>query len=145
MIVFDLDCGSCGQRCESWFGSSADYEQQRDEGLLACPACGSAKLTKAPMAPSVARKGSQSQLARIQGDMLKDSRWVGDKFVETARAMHAGEAEVERVHGQATLGEARDLIGEGIPVCPCRCPWCRRARSIDRARASDYSPLGSAP
>ena len=122
MIVFDLDCGGCGQRCESWFGSNADYEEQRDSGLLTCPACGSAELAKAPMAPSVARKGSQSKLAQIQDQLLKDSRWVGDKFVETARAMHSGETEAERVHGQATLGEARDLIGEGIPVCPLPLP-----------------------
>jgi len=125
VIVFDLDCGGCGQRCESWFGSNADYEEQRSGGLLACPACGSAQLAKAPMAPSVARKGSQSaaaRLATLQHDLLKDSRWVGDKFVETARAMHSGEAEAERVHGQATLGQARDLIGEGIPVCPLPLP-----------------------
>jgi hypothetical protein len=122
VIVFDLDCGSCGQRCESWFGSNADYDRQRAGALLACPACGSAELAKAPMAPSVARKASQSALARVQEDMLKGSRWVGDKFVETARAIHAGEAEAERVHGQATLGQACDLIGEGIPVCPLPLP-----------------------
>jgi hypothetical protein len=122
MIVFDLDCGGCGQRCESWFGSTCDYERQRDGGLLACPACGSAELAKAPMAPAVPRKGSQSTLAQVQHDLLKDSRWVGDKFADTARAIHAGEAEAERVHGQATLGEARDLIGEGIPVCPLPLP-----------------------
>lgn len=122
MIVFDLDCAACGQRCESWFGSTADYEQQRDGGLLACPGCGSAELAKAPMAPSVPRKGSQSMVAQIQRHLLRDSRWVGDKFVETARAIHAGEAEAERVHGQATLGEARDLIAEGVPVCPLPLP-----------------------
>ncbi len=121
MIVFDLDCGQCGQRCESWFGSNADYERQRGEGLLACPACGSAELAKAPMAPAVPRKGSQS-LARFQRELLKDSRWVGEKFVETARAMHSGEAKAEPVHGQATLGEARDLIEDGIPVCPLPLP-----------------------
>jgi hypothetical protein len=121
VIVFDLDCGSCGQRCESWFGSNSDYERQRGEGLLACPGCGSAELAKAPMAPAVPRKGSQS-IARVQQELLKDSRWVGDKFAETARAIHSGEAEAEKVHGQATLGEARDLIDEGIPVLPLPLP-----------------------
>ena len=121
MIVFDLDCGGCGQRCESWFGSNADYDRQREGGLLACPACGSAKLAKAPMAPAVPRKGSQS-IAQFQTELLKDSRWVGDKFVETARAMHSGEADPEPVHGQASLGEARDLIEDGIPVLPLPFP-----------------------
>ena len=122
MIVFDLDCASCGQRCESWFGSNEDYEAQRGAGMLACGLCGSADLAKAPMAPAVPRKGSQSTLAQIQKEILKDSRWVGDKFVETARAIHSGEVESERVHGQATLGEARDLIADGVPVCPLPLP-----------------------
>lgn len=122
MIVFDLDCAACGQRCESWFGSNADYEEQNGEGLLVCPACGSAGLTKAPMAPAVPRKGSQSSIARLQDEMLKDSRWVGESFVETARAMHLGETAAEKVHGQATLGEARDLLAEGVPVCPLPLP-----------------------
>ena len=122
MIIFDLDCGACDNRCESWFGSNADYDQQSAAGLLTCPACGSPGLSKAPMAPAVPRKGSQSSIARLQDEMLKDSRWVGDSFVETARAMHLGEAAVEKVHGQATLGEARDLIAEGVPVCPLPLP-----------------------
>ena len=124
MIVFDLDCGSCGQRCESWFGSTAEFDAQRAGGMLECPTCGSAELAKAPMAPAVPRKGSQSlpAVAEMQREMLKDSRWVGNRFADTARAMHAGEAEAERVHGQATLGEARDLIDEGVPVLPLPLP-----------------------
>jgi hypothetical protein len=122
MIVFDLDCGGCGQRCESWFASKADYERQSSGGLLSCPACGSPGLAKAPMAPSVARKGSQASLATLQDAMLRDSRWVGADFAATARAMHFGDTEAEKVHGQATLGEARDLIAEGVPVCPLPLP-----------------------
>jgi hypothetical protein len=74
------------------------------------------------MAPSVPRKGSQESIAKLQNEMLEDSRWVGDRFVETARAMHLGEAAVEKVHGQATLLEARELIAEGVPVCPLPLP-----------------------
>ena len=124
MIVFDLDCGGCGQRCESWFGSNADFEAQRSDGMLECPACGSPELAKAPMAPAVPRKGSHSRakIAEVQRELLRDSRWVGDKFVETARAMHSGEARPELVHGQATLREARDLLAEGVPVCPLPLP-----------------------
>lgn len=58
MIVFDLSC-SQGHRFEGWFGSSADYERQSADGLLACPQCGDADVTKAPMAPAVPMKGNQ--------------------------------------------------------------------------------------
>lgn len=60
MIVFDLSC-SHGHRFEGWFGSSADFEDQRTGGLLLCPSCGSAEVSKAPMAPAVPAKGSSRQ------------------------------------------------------------------------------------
>ena len=58
MIVFDLSCHD-GHRFEGWFGSSADYEDQRTRGLVACPFCGSGKVSKAPMAPAVPAKGNR--------------------------------------------------------------------------------------
>ena len=58
MIVFDLSCAD-GHRFEGWFGSSADYAEQQEQGLLACPHCGlRPRFSKAPMAPAVAAKGN---------------------------------------------------------------------------------------
>jgi hypothetical protein len=125
MIVFDLQCRDGGETFEAWFRSNADYEQQRDAGLVECPFCQSANVAKAPMAPSVPKKGSASPLARLasaQAELLKDSRWVGDRFAETARAMHIGEIEREQVHGQATLDQAKSLVDDGIPVAPLPLP-----------------------
>lgn len=58
MIVFDLSCDN-GHRFEGWFGSSGDFSSQKERGLLCCPQCGSPQVDKAPMAPSVPRKGNQ--------------------------------------------------------------------------------------
>ena len=125
MIVFDLQCGdSCGT-FEAWFRSNADYEEQREAGLVQCPVCQSADVDKAPMAPQVPRKGSGNPLARLaamQSEMLKNSRWVGDEFADTARAMHCGEIEPEQVHGNATLDQAKALVNDGIPVAPLPLP-----------------------
>ena len=41
---------------ESWFANSAAFEKQAARGLVACPVCGSSKVEKAIMAPSLARK-----------------------------------------------------------------------------------------
>ena len=60
MIVFDLSCQD-GHRFEGWFGSSADYEDQHARSLIACPACGSGEVSKAPMAPAVPAKGNSRQ------------------------------------------------------------------------------------
>lgn len=59
MIVFDLQCGPQAHRFEGWFSSSADYDDQQARGLVSCPMCGSADVSKAVMAPNVGRKGNQ--------------------------------------------------------------------------------------
>jgi hypothetical protein len=58
MIVYDLSCDN-GHGFEGWFGSSTDFARQQERGLVTCPHCGSAVVTKAPMAPAVPRKGNQ--------------------------------------------------------------------------------------
>jgi hypothetical protein len=129
MIVFDLQClsASCSgdETFEAWFRSNADYDEQNAAGLVRCPYCESTSVAKAPMAPRVPRKNSVNPLAKIaslQAEFLKDSRWVGDEFTETARAMHSGEIEPERVHGKATLADAKSLVDDGIPVAPLPLP-----------------------
>jgi len=144
MIVFDLACDA-GHRFEGWFASSDDFAGQQARGQVTCPECGSAQVTKAPMAPAVPRKGNQvaetrpqqamvsaplppeavevlAKLAALQKEALKQSRWVGKDFAEQSREMHYGERDVETIHGQATLEEARDLLEEGIAVMPLPFP-----------------------
>ena len=125
MIVFDLQCLEGGETFEAWFRSNADFDEQNRGGLVQCPYCASSRVTKAPMAPSVPRKGlsiALEKLAEAQKAILKDSRWVGDQFAETARKIHSGEMPKEQVHGQATLADARSLIEDGVPVAPLPLP-----------------------
>jgi len=147
MIVYDLSCCE-GHRFEGWFGSSGDFEDQRARGLLCCPSCGTADVTKAPMAPAVPAKGNRRQevlppeasrpmantpmppgmqkalavLAKAQAEALKNSTWVGDRFAEETRKMHYGERDEAPIHGQASLAEAKALIEEGVPVAPLPFP-----------------------
>ena len=125
MIVFDLQCHDGGETFEAWFRSGAEFEEQREAGLVQCPVCASANVGKAPMAPRVPRKGSDQPLARLasmQAELLKKSRWVGDAFTDTARAMHSGEIETEQVHGSATLEQTKSLIDDGVAVAPLPLP-----------------------
>lgn len=144
MIVFDLKCGG-GHVFEAWFGSSADYDTQRESGLVACPLCGDTGVAKAVMAPNVAAKGNSrseptvplassgapapeamkamlGEMAKLQAKLLEGSSWVGRDFAERARAMHHGERERESIHGEATPQEAKALIDEGIEVAPLPLP-----------------------
>jgi hypothetical protein len=125
VIVFDLQCGDGGETFEAWFRSNADFEEQREAGLVECPFCRSTAVAKAPMAPRLPRKGSENSLARLaemQNEMLRQSRWVGERFADTARAMHSGDMPPEQVHGHATLAEAKSLLDEGVPVAPLPLP-----------------------
>ncbi|MHB9879474.1 DUF1178 family protein [Pacificimonas sp. ICDLI1SI03] len=47
MIVYDLKCGA-QHVFEAWFGSSSDYESQRERGLIACPLCDSPEVERLP-------------------------------------------------------------------------------------------------
>ncbi len=53
MIRYALACEK-GHSFESWFQNSAAYDKQAKRALVTCPVCGSAKVEKAIMAPSLA-------------------------------------------------------------------------------------------
>lgn len=148
MIVFDLKCGGQGHVFEAWFGSSADYEAQQARGLIACPICSDAAVTKAVMAPAVAAKGNRravaprpdtpapaasgvdmekmqalvEAVAKAQQKLLADSTWVGRDFADQARAMHYGEQDRASIHGEVAPAEAKALIAEGVEVAPLPLP-----------------------
>ncbi len=62
MIRYTLNCDQ-GHSFESWFANSATYDKQAKRGLVTCPACGSAKVEKAIMAPNLAAKLGDSTTA----------------------------------------------------------------------------------
>jgi hypothetical protein len=140
MIVFDLRCAS-GHVFEAWFGSSDAYEDQRGRGLLSCPICGASDIGKAVMAPNIAAKGNAhapassaempspavmkaalQALAKAQSKALEKSEWVGSAFADRARAMHVGDVDPAPIHGQATLGQAKELADEGVAIAPLPFP-----------------------
>lgn len=55
MIRYNLRCEK-GHAFESWFQSSAAYENQEKRKLVSCPSCGSVKVERAIMAPRIVSK-----------------------------------------------------------------------------------------
>lgn len=128
MIVFDLRCAK-DHRFEGWFADAEAFATQRDDGQIPCPYCGDSKIERALSVPRIAGtrdKHAPAEIARklagLQAEMLKGSTWVGDKFAEQARAMADGEVPQATIHGQTTLGEAKDLHEDGIKVMPLPFP-----------------------
>ena len=56
MILYRLRCAK-GHEFDSWFKDGKTYERQEKRSLIGCPACGSAKITRAPMAPRIGKGG----------------------------------------------------------------------------------------
>ncbi|MGX1786154.1 DUF1178 family protein [Bosea sp. NPDC055332] len=54
MIRYTLICDNAHE-FESWFASSASFDEQAKRGFVTCPVCDSAKVERAVMAPAVAR------------------------------------------------------------------------------------------
>ena len=133
----------CEQRheFESWFAGSAAYDKQAKRGLVTCPACGSAKVEKAIMAPRLSgtRKGKtaaaetpaspvamispqeqelRTKLKELRAHITKNADNVGKQFPEEARKMHYGETEHRSIYGEATLETAKELHDEGIELHP---------------------------
>ncbi|MBB3915630.1 DUF1178 family protein [Rhizobium fabae] len=131
MIRYSLTCDNAHE-FEGWFSESADFDHQVETGLLTCPVCHSAVISKLLMAPSVstARKKDERQTLAMDAmrrealQKLKEavaavkanSEDVGAKFPEEARKIHYGEADARGIIGQATVDEAQALVEEGIEI-----------------------------
>ncbi len=138
MIRYALKC-SDDHGFESWFKSADAFETLLKAALVACPVCGSDKVTKAIMAPQVrasrnaaeapaerASKGAlttpgndaEQALADIRRKVENNSDYVGLSFAAEARKMHDGDIPHRSIYGEAKIDEAKKLLADGIPVAP---------------------------
>jgi hypothetical protein len=143
MIRYALACDE-GHGFDAWFGSSQAYDEQAESRAIVCPTCGSAAVHKAPMAPNLVKgapapkekarkpgtradrpaspKGEAKQtyalLREMRSYLETHAEDVGRDFPEEARKMHFGETEARSIYGKATADEARELVEDGIAVCP---------------------------
>ena len=140
MIKYELKCRK-DHVFEGWFYDSATYDKQAAKGEIVCPVCNSRKITKAPMAPRIARSKAERAAARVADEakqkavmmkalrelrdhVEKNADYVGDRFAEEARKIHYGETDERNIYGEASKDEARELAEEGIDVATI--PWLPR-------------------
>ena len=140
MKVLNLQC-SARHDFEGWFASEDDFQSQLARGLVECPMCGDAGVTKmlsaprlnlgaAQPAPATSKeavaaapdKTLQAAWLKMVRHVLANSEDVGERFVEEARKIHYGESEERGIRGQATPEQRRELLEEGIGVLPLPIP-----------------------
>ena len=129
MIRYALACDQ-DHEFEGWFGSSAEFDDQRRRGLTACPVCGSADVRKQIMAPAVAGTKSKGlpdapapmkammmeAMSRVRQHVEDHFDYVGDSFAREARAIHEGRSEDRGIYGEATPKEVKALVEDGVNV-----------------------------
>ena len=145
MIVFDLDCAE-GHRFEAWFRSQAEFAEQQDAGVIACPECGCSEVKKALSAPHIARgcgdaaesvseepvpqalgapelpadlaRELEAVFTKVRRHVETHCDYVGERFAEEARRIHYGETPRRGIYGEASPHETAELLDEGIEVMP---------------------------
>ncbi len=132
MISFNLVCRD-GHEFEGWFSSSAAYEQQKADGTVTCPHCGTPEVSKTLMSPNIGVRENRSVKAAADpkptGEMVEFLRqmrkyvqnnadYVGEKFAEEARKIHYEETDPRGIYGETSADDAKALIEEGIEVFP---------------------------
>ena len=139
MIKYEMKCSN-NHRFEAWFRDSDSCDHQARHNEVDCPFCGDTQVSKAIMAPRIAkgrRSGSgeaqdkareQAMAAAVIENIRKLRRHVeencenvGNDFAEEARKIHYGEAERRDIYGQTSEEESRALSDEGIEFS--RIPW----------------------
>lgn len=151
MKVLNLQC-SHGHAFEGWFGSHDDYESQRGRGLVTCPLCNDAEVSKLPSAPRLnlghgaepvpvavppaeasgtpatlplaqtAPQQLQAAWMKMVRHVMAHTEDVGPRFAEEARKIHHGETESRSIRGQASREETEALLDEGIEILPLPIP-----------------------
>ena len=153
MIKYKLKCKTSfcfnEKEFDGWFKSIEAYENQKLQGLINCPICGSDNVVKSLTTPSLKinkNKTSENKnkqhknlknnvnflanenpdnistlLRTLKREVQKNSTFVGYEFVSQVRSMKEGKIKEKPIHGQATNKEIQELSDEGIDVV--NIPW----------------------
>ena len=138
MIKYNLEC-KCGKKFESWFSSSAEYDDLRKKKLINCIYCNSISVKKSVMAPNLASKTNKiiertktekkikKQLLELRRYIEKKCKNVGDNFPSEARSIHYDKKISKGIYGKATPKETAELLEEGIDVATI--PWPNKSEN----------------
>ncbi len=155
MIKYSLKCKSliCTNKdsFDAWFQNMNAFEDQKSDGLITCPICGSENIIKSLTTPSLrilnASKSKKNEydyntntkqfpekhdlkennidlkvvLRTLKKEIEKNSKYVGKNFAQEARKMKEGKMEEISIYGHGTKKEIEELKDEGINVI--NIPW----------------------
>jgi hypothetical protein len=57
-------------------------------------------------------------MGRVRRHVVDNFDYVGNGFAAEARSIHEGKAEERGIYGEASPGEVKALVADGVPVAP---------------------------
>lgn len=111
MISYTLICSN-DHSFDAWFRGGDDYEMQSQKGLIACPVCADATVSKALMAPNVSTGRSKEKAAR-----------------EVTQAMMQAKA-AQEVGKASDSDSPKPLEGDVLPASPEPAPLNPKAVAV---------------
>jgi hypothetical protein len=124
MIAYDLICPN-GHAFEGWFEDARAYDKQKKKGLLTCPVCNDAGVSRCPSTFAIKSRPTATgpspknididALGRQIYDFVdKNFDNVGSDFAREALKIHYGVAEPRNIRGVSTKQEEKTLRNEGV-------------------------------
>ena len=129
MIRYKLKCKKCNNDFDSWFSSSKEYDKLKKIKKLNCHNCGSIKIEKTLMSPSVMNSKNnnitttkdkksikiKNKIKEYQKFIKNNFDYVGDNFAYEARSLHYDDKKKSKgIYGKASIDEISELKDEGI-------------------------------
>lgn len=124
MIAYDLICQN-GHTFEGWFEDAKAYAKQKKKGLVSCPVCNDAGVSRRPSVfaiksrPAVGMPSPDSVDLKALGRQIydfvdKNFDNVGPDFAKEALKIHYGASEPRNIRGVSTKQEEKTLKEEGV-------------------------------
>jgi hypothetical protein len=141
MIAYDLTCRQ-GHIFEGWFEDARTFQTQKKKGLLTCPVCGSAEVTRLPSTFAIKHRPHDNRSAlntaktnlealgrQIQDYVEKNFDDVGSDFAKEALKIHYGAEEPRNIRGVSTAQEEETLRNEGVDFIKVPLPTTTKDKS----------------
>jgi hypothetical protein len=141
MIAYDLTCCQ-GHTFEGWFEDARSFQTQKRKGLVTCPVCSSADVSRIPSTfaiknrPSLNRPAGQDAKTnlevlgrQIQAYVEKNFDDVGSDFAREALKIHYGAEKPRNIRGVSTAQEEETLRSEGVEFVKVPLPATRKDKS----------------
>jgi hypothetical protein len=129
MIRYRLKCEK-RHEFEAWFASSDTFDRQAKRGQINCPRCGSAKVHKTLMAPSILKGGKRTRAGKAAEKTAEQgaekTREQAQESVAVAQATPPAQVETHRLaaHGElakvmrklrAEIESKSEYVGQRFP------------------------------